>query len=136
MNSRKKVKKELRDILFMLLAVTVSFVSLHVFVIPANFSPSGIDGVSTILYELTGINIGWFKLFFNTPLMILAWIFLKKRHVFYVTIFTFLDSFGLIVLEYFDFYIFIPEALTMAEAIGYRLRRGCFGYMHCTNAEN
>ncbi len=105
----------------MLVAVTVSYVSLYVFVIPSNFSPSGVDGISTILYELTDINIGWFKLAINIPLMVLAWIFLKKRYVFYVIAFILFDSFGVIVLEKLNFYTFIPEGLTTGEQIGYRL---------------
>ena len=70
MNLSAKFKKELRSTLMMLFAVTVSYVSLYVFVIPADFAPSGIDGISTILYEITGINIGWFKLCINISYMI------------------------------------------------------------------
>lgn len=120
------IKKEIMGLFMLLLAACVSFVSLHVFVIPANFSPSGIDGISTILYEITGINIGWFKLMFNVPLMILAWIFLKRRYVIYVVLFTFLDSVGVIFLEKINFYTFIPEALTVAEAMGYRIIAAIF----------
>ena len=68
-------------------AIVVSFVSVHVFIIPSNFAPSGIEGVSAILYEITGLNIGWFKLMLNIPLMIIAWIYLAKRYVFYVIAF-------------------------------------------------
>lgn len=114
-------KKEFVSVLMMLLAVTVSFVSLYVFVIPSNFAPSGIDGVSTILYEITGINIGWFKLFINIPLMILALIYLKKRYVFYVIAFTLFDSFGVIFLEEINFYTFMPQGIEFTHLIGYRL---------------
>ena len=58
MNNLEKIKYEFKCIFMMLCAVTISFVSLYVFVIPSNFSPSGVDGISTILYEITGINIG------------------------------------------------------------------------------
>lgn len=123
---KKNVIKEIKCILMMLCAVTISFTSLYVFVIPSNFSPSGVDGISTILYEITGINIGWFKLAINIPLMILAWIFLKKRYVFYVITFILFDSFGVILLEKADFYTFIPAGLTMAEQIGYRVLSSIF----------
>lgn len=126
MESQNRIKTELKCIIMMLCAVTISFVSLYVFVIPSNFSPSGIDGISTILYELTGINIGWFKLSFNIPLMVLAWIFLKKRYVFYVIAFILFDSFGVIVLENLNFYTFIPAGLTAGEQIGYRLIASIF----------
>lgn len=126
MTKQNRILTELKSILMMLCAVTISFVSLYVFVIPSNFSPSGVDGISTILYEITGINIGWFKLAINIPLMVLAWIFLKKRYVFYVIAFILCDSFGVILLENLDFYTFIPAGLTAGEQIGYRLIAAVF----------
>lgn len=112
---------ETKCMLMMLCAALISSFSLHVFVIPSCFSPSGIDGISTILYELTGINTGWFKLIINLPLMLLAWIFLKKRYVLYVCLFTVLDSIGLILLAKTNFYIFLPLGLSAGEALGYRI---------------
>ena len=126
MQLKDKVKTELNCIIMMLCAVTVSFVSLYVFLIPSNFSPSGVDGISTILYEITGINIGWFKLAINIPLMILAWIYLKKRYVFYVIVFILFDSFGVIFLEKINFFTFIPAGLTAGEEMGYRLISAIF----------
>ena len=120
------VKKELKDIIWTLISALVSVVSLHTFVVPANFSPSGVDGLATILYEITGWNMGWFKLLVNVPLMILAWIFLNKKYVFYVTFFTLLDSFGVIILESINFYTFIPAGLTDTDAVGYRLLSAIF----------
>ena len=120
------VKRELKDILMTLVAALVSVISLHAFVVPADFSPSGIDGACTILYEITGWNMGWFKILINLPLMVLAWIFLNKKYVFYVTFFTFLDSLGVILLESVNFYIFMPTGLSVAEAVGYRLLAALF----------
>ena len=120
------VERELKDILMTLVAALVSVVALHTFVVPANFSPNGIDGLGTIFYELTGWNMGWFKILINIPLISFAWIFLNKRYVFYVMFFTLLDSFGVIILEKINFFIFIPNDLTIAEAIGYRLLAAIF----------
>lgn len=122
----KTLKSEALNILLLFFAACVSFVSLYVFVVPSNFSPSGIDGISTILFEITGINIGWFKIAFNIPLLILAWIYLKKRYVIYVVLFTMLDAFGVIVLEHINFSTFIPENLTQTDAVGYRLIAAIF----------
>lgn len=124
--NNKLIKTEIKNILLLLVASIFSFFSLHIFVIPSNFSPSGIDGVSTILFEITGINIGWFKLIFNIPLLILALIHLKKRYVAYVITFTLLDSIGMIILEKLNFYTFIPENLNLEEQIGYRLISAIF----------
>ncbi len=122
----QRFRKEIVKVLMLIVAATVSFVSLYVFVIPSNFSPSGIDGVSTILFEITGINIGWFKILFNIPLLILAWIYLKRRYVIYVIAFTMLDSLGMIVLEYIDLPTFIPENIASADVVGYRLIAAIF----------
>ena len=124
--NRDKIRYELKSFLMMLCAVTISFTSLHVFVVPSNFSPSGIDGISTILYEITNINVGWFKIIFNIPLLILAWCFLNRRYVIYVIIFTMFDAFGVILLEKINFFTFIPAGLTPGEEVGYRLISAIF----------
>lgn len=112
---------EIKNILWLILASMLSFVPLHVFVLPSDFSPSGVDGISTILYEITGLNIGWFKLMINLPLMVLAWVHLKKRYVIYVTVFTLFDSLGVILLESIGFFTFVPAGLSAADALCYRL---------------
>lgn len=121
MQIKSKLKAELSSMLMLLGAIVVSFVSVHVFIIPSNFAPSGIEGVSAILYEITGLNIGWFKLMLNIPLMIIAWIYLDKRYVFYVIAFIVGDAIGVILMEKLNFYTFVPAGLTAGEEIGYRL---------------
>ena len=118
---KNKLTKELNSIFLLFCAAAVSFLSVHVFIVPSNFAPSGIEGISMILYEITGINIGWFKLAFNIPLMIVAWVYLNKRYVLYVIAFVVLDSLGVILLEQIGFYTFIPAGLTFGEEMGYRL---------------
>jgi len=118
---KNKLTKELNSIFLLFCAAAVSFLSVHVFIVPSNFAPSGIEGISMILYEITGINIGWFKLAFNIPLMIVAWVCLNKRYVLYVIAFVVLDSLGVILLEQIGFYTFIPAGLTFGEEMGYRL---------------
>ena len=121
MQIKSKIKTDIPSIFMMLCAAIVSFVSVHVFIIPSNFAPSGIEGISAILHEITGINIGWFKLTLNIPLLILAWICLDKRYVFYVVGFVLCDAIGVILLEKLNFYTFIPANLSAGEEIGYRL---------------
>ena len=118
---KNNLTKELGSIVYLLCAAAVSFLSVHVFIVPSSFAPSGIEGISMILYEITGINIGWFKLAFNIPLLIVAWIFLNKRYVLYVIAFVVLDSLGVILMEQIGFYTFIPAGLTAGEEMGYRL---------------
>ena len=115
------LKKEAYHIFLTFVAAFISVVALHVFVVPSDFSPSGIDGLCTILYELTGLNMGWFKIMINIPLLILAYIFLNRKYVLYVIYFTLLDSLGVVVLEKVNFYTYIPDGLLAHELIGYRL---------------
>ena len=121
MQIASKVKSELASIFMLLCAIVVSFVSVYVFIIPSNFAPSGIEGISMILYEITGINVGWFKLALNIPLLILAWVRLEKRYVFYVIAFVVGDAIGVILMEQIGFYTFIPVGLSVGEEMGYRL---------------
>lgn len=130
---KTKFKREIINVMHLLGAVLVSFFSLWIFVEPANFSPSGIDGVSRILQELTkiwgfsenGVNMGVFKLIINVPLLIIAWIFLNKKYVIYVLVFTVIDSLGVIVLEQVNFYQFAPEFIPDYD-VGHRLIASIF----------
>ena len=122
----KKIKREAKDVFMTLVAAVISVVALHTFVIPADFASSGIDGLCTILYEITGVNMGWFKLVINFPLLVFAWIFLNKKYVLYVIFFTLLDSTGVIILESLNFYTFVPSGLSLADAVGYRLISAIF----------
>ena len=121
MKIKNSVKKELSHILLTFIAAFISVVALHTFVVPSNFSPSGIDGLCTILYEITGMNMGWFKILINIPLLILAYVFLNRKYVLYIIFFTLLDSMGVVFLEEINFYTYIPSDLLVHEMIGYRL---------------
>lgn len=121
MITKSSICKEAKHIALTLAAAIISVVALHTFVVPSDFSPSGIDGVCTILYELTGINMGWFKIAINIPLLILAYVFLNKRYVLYVIFFTALDSVGVIILEKMNFYVYLIDNAVQNDVIGHRI---------------
>ena len=77
LNFITKYKKDIVNICLTIVAAVFSVFALHTFVVPSNFSPSGIDGLCTILYEITGINMGVFKIVINIPLLILSYIIYK-----------------------------------------------------------
>ena len=118
---KDNIIRELSHITLTVIAALISVTALHSFIIPSNFASSGIDGICTILYEITGINMGYFKIIINVPLLILAYIFLNKKYVLYVIMFTALDSVGVIILEEINFYIYVPDGLLVSELIGYRI---------------
>ena len=92
MSSSKNYKKEIITLLITLLSAALSAFGLYVFVYPASFAPSGIDGIATMLQEKTSISAGLYSLIINIPLLIAAWFVLKKRYVIYTVIFTIVSS--------------------------------------------
>ncbi len=111
------IKKEVWNSIFTIFAAILSSVTLWVFVYPANFAPSGVDGISTMLYQITGVNAGVFSLVINLPLLCIAWFILKRRYVIYTVVFTVLSSVVLIVLEQISFYQYIHENGGLLAAI-------------------
>ncbi len=97
------------DLFFTVIAAALSTIGLYVFVNPANFAPSGVDGISMMLEKITDINMGYISLAINIPLLIMAWFFISKKYVVYTTIFTIISSVMLILVEKFDFYQYISK---------------------------
>ena len=97
------------DLFFTVIAAVLSTIGLYVFVNPANFAPSGVDGISMMLEKITDINMGYISLAINIPLLIMAWFFISKKYVVYTTLFTIISSVMLILVEKFDFYQYISK---------------------------
>lgn len=101
---KTQYKKEAYNTLLTVIASAISALGLYVFVYPSAFAPSGVDGIATMLQELTGWNAGYFTLLINLPLLIAAWFLLKKKYVIYTLVFTLLSSVMLVVMERVEFY--------------------------------
>ena len=97
------------DLFLIIIASALSAIGLYIFVNPANFAPSGIDGVSMMLQELTKINFGYISLAINIPLLVIAWFFISRKYVVYTTLFTAISSVLMIVMEEIDMYQYISE---------------------------
>ena len=84
------------------LVALVSAVNYELFVFPNQFAPSGVNGICTMIQELTGINVGYMSLLINLPLAF--WVYkevskpLAVRSMIYVVVF----SVGLVLLDYVD----------------------------------
>ena len=100
-----------------IVASAVSAFGLHIFVFGNSFAPSGIDGIATMLQEMTKINAGLFTLILNLPLLIAAWFILKRRYVIYTILFTILSSLWVYVLGEVHFYQYIVETDKVIVAI-------------------
>ncbi len=97
------------DLFLIIVASALSAIGLYVFVNPANFAPSGVDGVSMMLQKLTNVNMGYISLAINIPLLIMAWFFISKKYVIYTTLFTILSSVMMIVMEKIDMYQYVSQ---------------------------
>ena len=95
------------DLFIIIVASAFSAIGLYSFVNPANFAPSGIDGIAMMAQKLTGINLGYISLAINLPLLIIAWFFISKKYVVYTGLFTAVSSVMMILMEKVDFYRYI-----------------------------
>lgn len=95
------------DLFLIIVASALSAIGLYTFVNPANFAPSGIDGVSMMLQELTTLNFGYISLAINIPLLVIAWFFISKKYVVYTTLFTIVSSVCMIVMEEINMHQYI-----------------------------
>lgn len=117
MTEKISIKKETLAVIITLIAACLSAFSLHVFVYPADFAPSGIDGIATMLQKLTGFGAGYYTLIFNLPLLAVAWFLLKKRYVIYTVLFTVVSSVLIEVLAAVNFYQYTAENDKLITAI-------------------
>ena len=104
MKSSKTIKHEIINILIIIPTTIVVALGLWMFVYKANFAPSGVDGLATVLQYLTKVNAGIFTFALNLPLLIAAWFMLKKRYVIYTLIYTVVLSITLLVCEKINMY--------------------------------
>ncbi len=100
------VNKDIKNVFITIFSAVISALVLHMFVEPAEFAPTGVDGLVIMLQYITGISMGWFTLLINIPLLIGAWFILNKRYVIYTVLFTILSSVFLVILQKVAFYQF------------------------------
>lgn len=114
---KSNIKKEVVNVLLTVVASVVSALGLHIFVFGNSFAPSGIDGIATMLQEITKINAGIFTFALNLPLLIAAWFILKRKYVIYTILFTVLASLWVYVLGEIHFYQYVVETDKVIVAI-------------------
>ncbi len=93
-----KSKNFLGYIIIIILAI-FSAANYNVFVFPNSFAPAGIDGLCTMVQDLSGIDIGYLSLVVNIPLLIAARIFLNRDFAIRTTVYVIAFSVGDILLK-------------------------------------
>ena len=114
---KKEIRKEINNVLLTLFACICGAFGLHSFVYSSKFAPMGVDGIATMLQQLTKVNAGIYSLLLNLPLFIASWFILKKRYVIYTIVFTVLTSLLLIVLEAVQFWQYITQTDRLISAL-------------------
>ncbi len=100
------------DVTVTVFAALFSALALHTFVEPANFAPSGVDGISMMAQKLFGINMGYISLAINIPLLLLAWFSISHKYVLYTTLFTVISSLSMILMETFGMPQYVADGET------------------------
>ena len=67
-----KIIKKIASYVVIALLATVAALNYAIFVFPNSFAPAGIDGICTMIQDVSGINIGYLSMVVNIPLIILA----------------------------------------------------------------
>ncbi len=126
-------KSEILGVLTVIVVSIIVAMGLHVFVYKADFAPSGVDGMATMLQygseKLFGVklNAGIFTFALNTPLLIAAWFVLNKKYVIYTIIYTIVISVTLMLLGKFNFYQYDCTIVTDKEPYNSHLVAAIFG---------
>ena len=115
--NKQAVLIEVKNVAIIVVFSIIVALGLHIFVYNADFAPSGVDGIATILQYVTGINAGYFTFLINLPLLIVAWFILKKRYVIYTIIYTVIISATLRVLPLLNVYQYDCSLLNHSHLI-------------------
>ncbi len=110
-----------------LLITVIAFLSAlnyNIFVFPNGFAPAGIDGICTMIQDITGISIGYFSLMVNIPLLALAFIFLKKDFAIKTGVYVVSFSIFNIILKGADLSAFSYQSATMLAPVAAGTVRG------------
>ncbi len=91
--------KLLKDILTIVIASACGAVGIYIFTKSAHFAPVGGDGIAQMLSEVTPISFYYWQLIINIPLIILGFIFLKKKYIFYTLGYILLSSLFIFIFD-------------------------------------
>lgn len=80
----------------------LSALNYTVFVFPNSFAPAGIDGICTMIQDVSKISMGYLSFFINIPLLISAYFSLSRDYAIKTTLYVISFSSGIIFLKHLD----------------------------------
>lgn len=114
---QKNVGKQLKSYAIVAALAVVMALSYELFVFPNSFAPAGINGIATMVQYLFELNIGYFSLMVNVPLLILAWFMVGHEYVCKNATFILVFSAASLVLGELDLSAFVYHTDTGTSAI-------------------
>lgn len=115
----------IKDILTIIVASLLGAVGIHIFSKSANFAPIGGDGIAKMLSEVTVVSFYYWQLIINIPLIVIGYIFLKKKYIVYTLGYILCSSLFVFILEITN----CPSIQTVSKGVsdtGLRLMCACF----------
>lgn len=120
-----KTRDLLTDIGVIAVSAVLTALAMHYFIISNNFAPGGVTGLATMAGYLLGINVGYFSVLFNLPILIWLFIAVKKRLSVMLLIYVALQSLTLIILDTVSFPAYVTENNIILASIGGGILSGC-----------
>lgn len=90
-----------KTVSFLLVSVfgMLSALNYAIFIFPNSFAPAGIDGICTMIQDISNVNIGYLSLVVNIPLVILAFFYLNRDFAIKTTLYVAVFSVTSILLK-------------------------------------
>jgi len=95
----KKCTKKFIDLMKISLLAFIAAANYCIFVFPNRFAPAGIDGICTMIQDVLNINMGYFSLLVNIPLIISAFIILDRDYAIKSSIYVIVFSVSVILVK-------------------------------------
>ena len=114
---KKGVIKKILEYLLLPIISFLSALNYAIFVFPNSFAPAGVDGICTMIQDLTDISIGYFALLVNVPLLIIGYFLLKKEFVIKTAVYVVSFSIFNILLRNADLSDFIYYTETSTSTV-------------------
>jgi len=80
--TENKIRQLLQDLFLTIIGITIAGVALKLFLVPNHFFDGGVTGISLLVHEVYGFNLGLVILVLNLPLIIISYFSIGKRFAF------------------------------------------------------
>ncbi len=77
---KERIKRTIIDYIYITIGAALTALSTALFLNPAKLAPGGISGISTIIYHLTGWNLGLIMLVLSIPIYIFGLLLFGKEY--------------------------------------------------------